>query len=83
MLILLGLVVVLLLCTGLRMLLLLLLLPPVLLVLFVLCVGDVVGEILGNKLAIIRSASSGDGGEYLPSGGTGSGSGAALASSVG
>lgn len=80
MLILLGLVVVLL-CTGLRMLLLLLL-PPVL-VLWVLCVGDVVGEILGNKLEIIRSASSGDGGEYLPSGGTGSGSGAAFASSVG
>lgn len=81
MLILLGLVVMLLLCTGLRMLLLLLL-PPVL-VLLVLCVGDVVGEILGNKLEIIRSASSGDGGEYLPSGGTGSGSGAAFASSVG
>lgn len=80
MLILLGLVVVLL-CSGLRMLLLLLL-PPVL-VLLVLCVGDVVGEILGNKLEIIRSASSGDGGEYLPSGGTGSGIGAAFASSVG
>lgn len=82
MLILLGLVVVLLQCTGLQMLLLLLV-PPVLLVLFVLCEGVVVGDILGNKLEIIRSASSGEGGEYLPSGGTGSGRGAAFASSVG
>lgn len=68
-------------CTGLRMLLLLV--PPVLLVLFVLCEGVVAGDILGNKLEIIRSASSGDGGEHLPSGGTGSGRGAAFASSVG
>lgn len=45
--------------------------------------GDVVGDILGIKLEIIRSASSGDGGEYLPSGGTGCGSEGAFASSVG
>lgn len=38
---------------------------------------------LGSKLEIIRSASSGDGGEYLPSGGTGCGSEGAFASSVG
>lgn len=62
----------LLLCTGLLLLLLL-----------VRRVGDVVGDILGSKLEIIRSASSGEGGEYLPSGGTGSGCKGTFASSVG
>lgn len=61
-----------LLCTGL-----------LLLVLLVLRLGDEVGDILGSKLEIIRSASSGEGGEYLPSGGTGSGCKGAFASSVG
>lgn len=51
--------------------------------LLVLRLGDEVGDILGSKLEIIRSASSGEGGEYLPSGGTGRGCKGAFASSVG